>query len=185
MNFANPHGHAGPFFKNWRMRDGTQVVIRPICPDDEASMVRFHKTLSEDSVHHRYFGQLDIDQRTRHERLVRICHNDYETEFAFVAEHKKANGRHEILGVGRLSRAPGSDEAEFAILVSDLWQGRGLGTELLRHLVRIGRVENLKRIVAHILPDNFEMQRIAKRTGFKLTWEGDEWSAELDLQARS
>ena len=163
------------------MRDGTPVVIRPIRPKDEPLMVRFHQTLSEDSVRFRYFGLIDYDQRVRHERLSRICSIDYDTEFALVADHVKSNGRHEILGVGRLSKAPGSDEAEFAILISDEWQGHGLGAQFLKRLVQIGRGEGLKRIVAHILSDNIEMQNVAKSIGFKLKWKQDEWFAELDL----
>ena len=165
----------------WKMKGGTSVTLRPIRPEDEPMMVEFHKTLSDRSVHFRYFGQLKLSQRIAHERLTRICFNDYDREIALVADHKLKNGKHEILGVGRLSRIHGLAEAEFAVLISDQWQGRGLGTRLLKLLVEIGRNEKLKRITAHILSDNMEMVQVTREAGFKLSREEDEWSAEYLL----
>ena len=146
-------------------------------------MVAFHKTLSEESVHYRYFGSLKLEERVAHDRLTRICFNDYDREIALVADHKRRDGGHEILGIGRLSKAHGLEEAEFAIVISDQWQGHGLGTQLLKLLVRIGRQEKLDRIIAHILPDNIAMQRISKNVGFDLHYdaEGEEWKAEIRL----
>jgi acetyltransferase len=75
----------------------------------------------------------------------------------------------------------GLDEAEWAIIISDQWQGHGLGTKLLRLLVEIGRKEKLSRIIAHILPDNSVMQHVSKKVGFKLHFDSkeEEWKAEL------
>ena len=165
----------------WKMKNGTKVTLRPIRPEDEPMMVEFHKTLSERSVHFRYFGQLNLSQRIAHERLTRICFNDYDREIALVADYKRKDGTHEILGVGRLSKIHGLDEAEFAIVISDQWQGQGLGTRILKLLVEIGRQEKLKRITAHILSDNVEMTQVSREAGFKLTREEDEWSAECIL----
>ena len=68
-------------------------------------------------------------------------------------------------------------------MISDQWQGHGLGTQLLKLLVRIGRQEKLDRIIAHILPDNIAMQRISKNVGFDLHYdaEEEEWKAEIRL----
>jgi acetyltransferase len=80
-----------------------------------------------------------------------------------------AGEEREILGVGRLSKtAGGNEEAEFAILVTDHFQGHGLGTELLRRLVEVGREEGLARIVGFISPENDSMQSIARKLGFSL-----------------
>ena len=97
--------------------------------------------------------------------------------------HDSKTGEHEILGVGRLSKAHGLNEAEFAVLVSDQVQGRGLGSELLKLLVQIGRDEKLTRIIGHILPDNREMQAVAKKVGFQLRHNigEDECEAEIML----
>ena len=97
-------------------------------------MVDFHRALSEQSVYLRYFHAMKLSQRVAHERLTRICFIDYDREMALVADRKDpATGAHEILGVGRLSKRRGTDEAEFALIIRDGFQGRGLGTALLRH----------------------------------------------------
>ena len=167
-----------------RLRDNTLAILRPIRPEDEPLMIEFHKTLSEQSVRFRYFSLLKLETRIAHERLTRICFNDYDREIALVIDYKNPQtARHEILGVGRLSKLHGLDEAEWAIIISDQWQGHGLGTKLLRLLVEIGRKEKLSRIFAHILPDNSVMQHVSKKVGFKLHFDSkeDEWKAELAL----
>ena len=153
----------------WKLRDGTPVTLRPIRPEDEPMMVKFHETLSSESVYRRYFSYLKLDQRIAHERLTRICFNDYDREIALVAELRDAQtGQVEIIGVGRLSKAHEANEAEFALLVSDRWQRQGLGTELLKRLVVIGRAEGLARITANILPDNHGMNRTSHLAGFEV-----------------
>jgi acetyltransferase len=167
-----------------KMKDGTPVTIRPIRPEDEPLMVNFHQSLSEESVYFRYFHMIALGQRVAHERLTRICFNDYDREIALVAEHKDSKtGERKILGVGRLSKEPGTDTSQFAILVVDQRQRQGLGTELLRRLVEIGREEKLKSITAGILPKNVGMQAVCKKLKFKLTESATEdmLHAEIEL----
>lgn len=147
-----------------KMNDGKVVTIRPIRPEDEPAVVKYHEELSEQSVYLRYFHMIALGQRVAHERLIRICFNDFDREMALVAESK---GR--IFGIGRLSRKFKPDEAEFAVLITDQYQRHGLGTELLRRLVDVGRQEGIKRITASILPENTGMQAVCKKLGFKLT----------------
>ncbi|HUB86257.1 MAG TPA: GNAT family N-acetyltransferase, partial [Verrucomicrobiae bacterium] len=162
------------FVKPWKLKNKTPVAIRPIRPEDEPMMVKFHETLSEESVYHRYFSALKLSQRVAHERLTRICFNDYDREIALVAEHKSPKTEERtILGVGRLSKLHGVDEAEFALLVSDEWHNFGLGTELLKRLVQIGGEEKLGRITGQILPENHAMQHICKQIGFKVEYNND------------
>jgi acetyltransferase len=164
----------------WKMKDGTAIMIRPIRPEDEPLLVKFHETLSEESVYHRYFNQIKLDQRIAHERLTRICFNDYDREIALVAERKNPKGGAvEIVGVGRLSKARGRNEAEFSLLINDQWQRHGLGTELLKRLVHIGRDEKLARITAIVLADNYGMQHVSKKVGFKLEHD----SSKRDFKA--
>ncbi len=152
----------------WTMRDGTSVVIRPIRPEDEPLMVNFHQTLSERSVYMRYFHMLSLSRRTEHERLTRICFIDYDREMALVVEHTDPQtGAKEILGVGRLSKLHGLKRAEVALVISDRFQRKGLGTELLNRLVEIGRDEQLDYLVAEILRENPEMLRMVEKIGFR------------------
>ncbi len=153
-----------------QLRDGTPVVVRPIRPEDEPLMVAFHQTLGEESVQMRYMQGLKLDQRTAHERLVRICFIDYDREMALVVERETGAGAREILGVGRLSRdrvAHGAG-AEFSVLVGDRWQGQGIGSELMARLIEIARHESIERIFADILGVNLRMQRLCTRLGFTL-----------------
>jgi acetyltransferase len=168
----------------WKLRTGGCVTIRPIRPEDEPLLVQFHQTLSEETVYHRYFSQLKLDQRITHERLTRICFNDYDREIALVAERKSENGEREILGVGRLSKARIGNEAEFALLISDRWQRQGLGTELLERIVAIARDEKLRRVTAIILADNIAMQHVSRKVGFAVKPDSDhrDFVAEYAIQ---
>jgi acetyltransferase len=162
---------------------GVEVTIRPIRPEDEPLMVKFHETLSDRSVHLRYFGLVSLERRVMHERLRRVCFIDYDREIALVAELKEPDGTHQILGVGRLIKEHGTDEAEFAVLISDPWQGKGLGSELLKLLVQIGHKERLSRIIGHISPENTTMKTVSEQVGFSLHFDraADEWFAEINL----
>jgi acetyltransferase len=100
---------------------------------------------------------------------VRICFNDYDREMALVAELKVKGAENEILGVGRLTKERGLNEAEFAMLVADKWQKQGLGTELLRRLLTVAETENLTRVTAEILADNHGMKTVVNKLGFKVT----------------
>jgi acetyltransferase len=159
----------------WKLKNKKRVVIRPIRPEDEPLMVKFHQTLSEQSVYQRYFSVLHLSQRIAHDRLRRICFSDYDREIALVAEHRETPAAEpRILGVGRLSKLHGVNEGEFAILISDAWQGQGLGSELLRRVVEVGRQEKLDRLIGHILPDNHAMSHLSQKVGFKLGHADDQ-----------
>jgi acetyltransferase len=151
------------------LKDNTPITIRPIRPEDEPLMAKFHGTLSEETVYLRYFHMLDLSRRVAHERLARICFIDYDREMALVVEHTDPqSGASEIIGVGRLTKSWGKPEAEFAVLISDHYQRHGLGSTLLRRLVEIGRDEGLRRITGEFLADNTGMHRVCQRLGFRL-----------------
>ena len=153
----------------WTMKDGNEVTIRPIRPEDEPALVRFHETLSERTVYLRYFHLMNLEQRIQHERLTRICFIDYDREMALVAERRNPEtGESEILGVGRAMKIHGTTEAEVAVVISDQWQGRGLGKELLARLLIVGADEKLSKLTADILPDNRGIMRICEKLGFTL-----------------
>lgn len=157
------------YMSRWKMKNGEEVLIRPIRPEDEPLMVKFHETLSEKSVYLRYFHMENLGARVAHDRLIRKCFIDYDREMALVVDRAAPDtGRHQILGVGRLSKSHDTKEGEVAVLVSDRYQNLGLGTELVRRLIQVGRDEELQEIVANILPENVAMQGLANRFGFKV-----------------
>jgi acetyltransferase len=157
------------YMGKWTTKNGTEVMIRPIRPEDEPAMVKFHETLSERTVYLRYFHLMNLEQRTQHDRLTRICFIDYDREMALVAERRNPEtGESEILGVGRMMKIHGTKEAEIAAVVSDQWQGHGLGKELLARLLIVGGDEQLTKVTADILPDNRDIMRICEKLGFSL-----------------
>jgi acetyltransferase len=145
-------------------------------------MVKFHETLSERSVYLRYFRAFQLDQRVEHERLTRICFVDYDRDMVLVVTPKtKKTGEDEIIAVGRLTKARGDVEAEFAMLVSDQFQGQGIGTEVLIHLLAVGKQEGVKRVVAYLLSENRGMRAICLKLGFRLEREAELIKAVIDL----
>jgi acetyltransferase len=158
----------------WKTKDGTRVLLRPIRPEDEPAMVKFHKTLSDQSIYLRFFHMEKLSSRVAHERLIRKCFIDYDREMALVAEHlNPANADHEIIAVGRLTRLQGAREAEVAVLVTDRYQHSGLGSELLARLIQVARDEKLDRIVATILLENMAMRGLIRRAGFQVQGNAD------------
>ncbi len=170
------------YVREWKLTDGTAVTIRPIRPEDEPLMVRFHETLSERSVYLRYFYSLSLSARIEHERLVRICFAGYDRGFALVADRVNPETRErEILGVGRFT-AVGAGEAEVAVLVTDRWQGHGLGTEMLARVVHVARGEGFQRLSGEILRDNLATQAVFKKVGFALEPLDDPGSISARLE---
>jgi acetyltransferase len=160
---ASIRPYPSAYVASWTTNDGASITIRPIRPEDEPKMVRFHETLSERSVYLRYFHHLPLSARVNHERLTRVCFIDYDREMVLVAE--SANS--EIVAVGRLTRERASADAEFALLVSDAWHERGLGSELLRRLLALGRDEGIRRIFGDVLAENRGMLEICGALGFE------------------
>ncbi len=169
------------YVKPWTMKDGSPATIRPIRPEDEPLLIKLHQALSERTVYLRYFQPLKLSQRTAHERLTRICFIDYDREMAFVVEHKLEDGSPEIVGIGRLSKLRGRDEAELAVLVDDRFQHLGMGTELYRRLIAVARDEKVKRVVSTILAENREMRAICQKLGFELHMDMDDNTVKAEL----
>ncbi|MEO1342487.1 MAG: GNAT family N-acetyltransferase, partial [Cyanobacteria bacterium J06635_13] len=170
------------YIKPWTLNDGKHIKIRPIRPEDEPLIVNFHQYVSEESIYLRYFHLIRLQARVAHERLTRICFIDYDCEMALVADYLNPNaGEREILGVGRLSKIYGTNEAELGMLISDREHGIGLGTELLQSLIDIGRQEQLSRIVAEILSENTTMQHLCTKVGFQLERHQDLVKACFEL----
>ena len=175
---ANPKIHDGAlprpairpypiqYVSRWTMKNGHEVILRPIRPEDEPAMRKFHELLSDETVYLRYFHMAKLDARIAHERLVRKCFIDYDREMALVAELGTADSKMPVIvGVGRLSRRPLSEEAELAVVVADKYQHQGLGGELVARLVKIARAEGLKRIVAEFHSENSAIRHMAAHGG--------------------
>jgi acetyltransferase len=165
----------------WTMKDGTEVTIRPISAEDEMLMRGFHESLSDKTVYMRYLSPLLSSIRTTHARLARVTHNDYDREIALVVEGED-NGKKAIFGVARLSKLRGTnEEGRFTMLISDNYQAKGLGKELLTRIIQIGRDEKIKRIIALMSPENDAMKKLCRRVGFS-SFEVDSENGMLKAQ---
>lgn len=148
---------------------GAELIVRPIRPDDEGMMVRFHENLSDQSVYQRYFHMMTLAHRTAHERLARVCGVDHDREVVLVAVAPgDARTEPAILGVARLERGGDTRVGEFAVVVADGHQRSGVGTALMRQLVNVARLEGCVRLRADVLADNGPMRRLCLRLGLSV-----------------
>jgi acetyltransferase len=161
----------------YKLEDGTDVLLRPIRPEDEAMESEFINSLSDESNRLRFFS---IVKNLPHGDLVRFCNIDYDREMAIVAEVKQG-GRSREIGVGRLIAEPDKKRGEFAVVIADQYQGRGLGKKLLDMLIDIAEDKRLESIYGVILKDNRTMLGLCKKMGFTLTPQEDTMKAELGL----
>lgn len=177
-----PSKYSGQFVLN----DGQLLNIRPIRPEDEPEFVRFHSTLSEQSVYRRYFSMMNLEARIQHERLTRMCFIDYDRQMALVAERvRSADHPEEIVGVGRLVKAHRSNSAEVAVLVSDAFQKRGIGKALMQRLIEFARDEGLDQLTASYLAENRPIEKLFRAQGFTFSNSAEPQirRAELKLNA--
>ncbi len=140
-----------PFPDVVRLRDGAEIVVRPIRPDDKDAIVAGFESLSPESRYRRFFSPLQKLTRRDLAYLTEVDHHDHEALIGFDAESR------EPVGVARFIRADEPAEAEVAVVVVDHWQRRGVGTALLERLVERARQESIERFVALVLSDNREV----------------------------
>ena len=148
-------------------------------------MVEFHHGLSDETVYRRYLQQMALSERIARERLIRICFIDYDRELVLVAERKDPqSGQPRVVAAGRVSRLHGTQEARFAIVVADSYQGRGLGGQLFARLIEVARREGITALVAEISSDNKTMQHLCQRHEFDLVEDAEQarWRARLELR---
>ena len=157
--FASPDAQA-----QWRekLRDGREVLIRPIGKDDAALERAFIERLSPESRYHRFLGRYRISD----EMIRRFTDVDFRRDMAFVALREEGGKQTEI-GVCRFCTSDEGESCECAVTVSDEYQGKGLGTLLMRHLIEVARERGIKRMVAIELAENIAMHALAESLGFK------------------
>ncbi len=135
------------------LKDGARVRIRPVLPEDEPRLVTLHGRLSPDTAHQRFFT---IVKRLPPDWAYHFANVDYRRRLALVVE-RDLEWRPELIGVARYEPSDDEDCAEIAIVVQDYWQGKGLGTILLKEILRAGEANGIRRFRAYVLADNHRM----------------------------
>jgi acetyltransferase len=163
---AHPHLVVTPYptryITPWRLSDGTEVLLRPIRPEDEPLEYELLTSVSDATLRNRFLGRLTS---ITHEALVRLTNIDYDREIAIVAELTEGTNRR-MIGVGRLTGEATRGRGEFAVLVHDDFQGRGLGSKLMDILIGIAQEKGFGEIVGYIDPNNLRMLRVVSTLGF-------------------
>ncbi|MFA6316713.1 MAG: GNAT family N-acetyltransferase [Elusimicrobiota bacterium] len=156
-------------------RDKAWVTLRPIKPEDEPLWLKMLAACSKETIYSRfrYFFHWES-----HDVASRYCTIDYDRELAIVAEHGRGKDRR-LVGVGRLIADPGHDTAEYAVLVVDAWQDKGLGGILTDHCVAIAKGWGLKKIVAFTTTDNPRMVTVFEKRRFEVRKDGSSTTVEV------
>lgn len=171
MSDALPAGYPQACERTARTRDGVEYRIRPIRPDDLEREYEFVRGLSHDALYNRLMYEVHEPTDALIRPLVNI---DYERHMALVALDTDAAGAEHIIGVARYAVDPQRVEHEFAVAVTDTWQGRGIGTTLLRDLFAYARGRGLRRLAGTVFPGNERMLALARRLGLDLSINEDD-----------
>ncbi len=160
------------------LRDGREVLLRPIRPEDEPDHWAFVEHLSAEDKRFRFFG--NVAQLPRSE-MVKLTQIDYDREMAFIARGPGEDGITTTLGVVRAMASPDNSEAEFAVAVRSDLKRQGLGRMLMEKIIRYCRTRGTRRIVGAALGDNKAMAELARAVGFVVSKNYDEDTWQLDL----
>jgi len=154
---------------NWQLSDGSNIVIRPIRPEDAELEQAFMHELSEES---RYFRFMNSIQELSQAMLVRFTQIDYSREIALLAVKEthghKADQKELEVGVARYATNPDGESCEFAIVIADNMHGKGLGSKLMTVLMDAARERGLKVIQGEVLSQNSHMLKLMRNLGFTI-----------------
>ena len=142
------------------LRDGTQVALRPILPEDEPLLHDLAAHMTPEDLRLRFFVPV---HGLSHELAARLTQINYDREMALVALHDGT-----ALGIARYSADPDRRSAEFAIAVRSDWQGRGVGYLLMNRLIEIAGAAGIGELVGEVLHENRTMLAMCRELGFHL-----------------
>lgn len=168
------------YVTTFAMRDGTDVTIRPIRPEDEPLIIDLHGRHSEHTIRMRFFSLVKTLSR---DSLIRLCHLDYDREMALVAVKQGSEGPM-ILGVSRYYLQPETGVAEFALVVGDAHQRQGLGRHLLGRLIEIAKERGVRKLSGQVLRENGPMLALTASLGFTPPATVDDGVVKVELALR-
>lgn len=156
--------YLGPDYPHWNtmLSDGTDVLIRPIGPQDAAAEKSFIEALSPESRRNRFLGQIG---HPSDEFIHQLTDIDYVNDVALVAIAPEGTN-YKIIGVSRYAVDSSRKACECAVVVADAWQGKGLGTALMECLKTLASERGLLSMKSIDLAENWEMRDLASALGF-------------------
>jgi acetyltransferase len=160
------------------LRDGTPVLLRPIKPEDEILVYRLLQSCSEQTIYFRYFHRI---RKFTRDLIIRFTQNDYDRELALIAVGQPP-GPPLMFGVVRLVMTPNRDQGEFAILVGDPWQGKGLGATLMEKIIGVAKDYGIRFLYGDVLIENEPMLEMMKRLGFSFRKNIEEGTFRVEMQ---
>jgi acetyltransferase len=179
-----PHSHLvimpypSKYVTPWKLKDGTEVTLRPIKPEDEPIELDLIRGLSTETSRFRFF---QIIKDLPHDALVRFCNIDYDREMAFIAEIRQKERKIEI-GVSRLILEANKKRGEFAVVIADDYQGKGLGIKLIDMLIEVAREKGVETIYGIVMSENTKMISLCEKLGFTTRREEDNVIVQLKLK---
>jgi acetyltransferase len=184
---ASPHHLViSPYPEQYESREvtrgGVSAFVRPIRPEDATLLVELFNTLSRTSIYYRFFGAM---KALPHSMLVRFTQVDYDREIDLVAIEGDGGCEERMLGVARVIADPDGTRAEFAVLVGDPWQGKGIGARLLEKCLRIAKERGIETVWGVVLRENRGMLALARKLGFSVcvSSEPSELAVAIDLRS--
>lgn len=178
-----------PYPAQWetrqKLRDGREMVIRPIRPDDERYYANFMARMTQEDIRMRLFMPM---RQFSHQFLARLTQIDYGREMAFIALAAGADGASELLGVARFCADPDYERGEYAIMVRSDLKGLGLGWVLMRQLIAYASSEGLQALHGSVLKENATMMRMCRELGFQVEMSAGDptlYAVVLDLESAS
>lgn len=162
-----------------KLRDGREVLVRPIRPEDQPAHEEFVAHLTSEDLRFRFLGVIRDIPPSEMARLTQI---DYDREMAFIAVAPNKEGRDETLAVVRTYSNPDNTKADFAVMVCSDLRGRGLGTALMQKMIEYCRQRGTREVVGQVLPDNAAMLKLTTRLGFTVHDLPDQQLCEVRLR---
>jgi acetyltransferase len=160
------------------LRDGREVLLRPIIAEDEQSHVEFNNSLSKEDRYKRFFGEVG---QLSHEAMAKMTQIDFDREMAFIASYKDPQGKFHTLGVVRAITDPENIETEFAVVIRSDLQGQGLGKKLMVKMIDYCKNRGTHMMMGITLPQNAGMVSLSRKLGFKVRFDIEEGWVEMKL----
>jgi len=164
------------------LKDGRDVLLRPIKAEDEQTHVEFNNSLSKEDRYKRFFGEVG---QLSHEAMAKMTQIDFDREMAFIASYRDNDNKFHTLGVVRAITNPDNDQTEFAVVIRSDLQGQGLGKRLMLKMIEYCKNRDTKMMIGITLPQNAGMVALARRLGFKVKFDIEEGWVEMKLNLQA